>query len=88
MLVCFCYLIFDFFGQLDVLVAPFSKAEQKFLEQIEPKMLVTFAPTGSDLADEIEDLMLETTDQWLAGENLPDNAILQRNPVSTKNTKN
>lgn len=41
--------IFDFFGQLDVLVAPFSKTEQKFLEQIEPKMLVTFAPTGSDL---------------------------------------
>ena len=31
----------------------------------------------SDLADEIEDLMLETTDQWLAGENVPDNAILQ-----------
>ena len=31
----------------------------------------------SDLADEIEDLMLETTDQWLAGENIPDNAILQ-----------
>lgn len=31
----------------------------------------------SDLADEIENLMLETTDQWLAGENVPDNAILQ-----------
>ena len=31
----------------------------------------------SDLADEIEDLMLETTNQWLAGENVPDNAILQ-----------
>jgi len=31
----------------------------------------------SDLADEIEDLMLATTDQWLAGENVPDNAILQ-----------
>ena len=31
----------------------------------------------SDLADEIEDLMLETTDQWLAGENVPDNAVLQ-----------
>ena len=31
----------------------------------------------SDLADEIEDLMLETTDQWLAGENIPDNPILQ-----------
>ena len=31
----------------------------------------------SDLADEIEDLMLETTDQWLTGENVPDNAVLQ-----------
>ena len=31
----------------------------------------------SDLADEIENLMLETTDQWLAGENFPDNPILQ-----------
>ena len=31
----------------------------------------------SDLADEIENLMLETTDQWLAGENIPDNPILQ-----------
>ncbi|MDG3141800.1 endopeptidase [Streptococcus suis] len=30
----------------------------------------------SDLADEIEDLMLKTTDQWLAGENLPDDPIL------------
>lgn len=31
----------------------------------------------SDLADEIENLMLETTDQWLARENIPDNPILQ-----------
>lgn len=31
----------------------------------------------SDLADEIEDLMLETTDQWLAGENVPEDSILQ-----------
>lgn len=31
----------------------------------------------SDLADEIENLMLETTDQWLVGENVPDNAVLQ-----------
>lgn len=31
----------------------------------------------SDLADEIEDWLLETTDQWLAGENLPEDAILQ-----------
>lgn len=30
----------------------------------------------SDLADEIEDLMLKTTDQWLAGEHLPDDPIL------------
>lgn len=30
----------------------------------------------SDLADEIEDLMLKTTDQWLVGENLPDDPIL------------
>ena len=31
----------------------------------------------SDLADEIEDLMLATTDEWLAGKNLPDDSILQ-----------
>ncbi|MGT2923654.1 M13 family metallopeptidase [Streptococcus caviae] len=31
----------------------------------------------SDLSDEIEDLMLATTDQWLAGENLPEDSILQ-----------
>ncbi|MFC3927260.1 M13 family metallopeptidase [Streptococcus caprae] len=31
----------------------------------------------SDLADEIEDLMIETTDQWLAGEDVPEDAILQ-----------
>ncbi|MGT2744499.1 M13 family metallopeptidase [Streptococcus phocae subsp. phocae] len=30
----------------------------------------------SDLSDEIEKLMLETTDAWLAGKNLPDDAIL------------
>lgn len=30
----------------------------------------------SDLADEIENLMLETTDQWLAGKNLPKDEIL------------
>ncbi|MFV8210681.1 M13-type metalloendopeptidase [Streptococcus pluranimalium] len=30
----------------------------------------------SDLADEIEDLMLETTDQWLADKNLPEDEIL------------
>lgn len=30
----------------------------------------------SDLADEIEALMLDTTDAWLAGENIPDDAIL------------
>lgn len=30
----------------------------------------------SDLNDEIEKLMLETTDQWLAGENLPEDPIL------------
>lgn len=30
----------------------------------------------SDLADEIEDLMLKTTDQWLAGEHLPEDPIL------------
>ncbi|VTS42614.1 endopeptidase O [Streptococcus pseudoporcinus] len=30
----------------------------------------------SDLADEIEKLMLETTDQWLEGENLPEGSIL------------
>ncbi|MEN4364151.1 endopeptidase PepO, partial [Streptococcus pyogenes] len=31
----------------------------------------------SDLADEIEALMLDTTDAWLAGENIPDDAILK-----------
>lgn len=30
----------------------------------------------SDLADEIEDLMLATTDEWLAGKNLPEGEIL------------
>lgn len=31
----------------------------------------------SDLADEIELLMLKTTDQWLDGENLPDDPVLK-----------
>lgn len=31
----------------------------------------------SDLADEIEDLMLETTDAWLAGNNVPADSVLQ-----------
>ena len=31
----------------------------------------------SDLADEIEELMLETTDAWLQGKNVPDDSILQ-----------
>lgn len=31
----------------------------------------------SDLSDEIEDLMLETTDKWLAGQDVPDDSILQ-----------
>lgn len=31
----------------------------------------------SDLADEIEELMLETTDKWLAGEDVPTDPILQ-----------
>ena len=31
----------------------------------------------SDLADEIEELMLETTDRWLAGKEHPDDRILQ-----------
>lgn len=37
------------------------------------------ARTGgfSDLNDEIEDLMQETTDKWLAGQDVPDDAILQ-----------
>lgn len=42
--------ILDFFGQLDILVAPFSKSEQKFLEQIEPKLLITSAENASDLS--------------------------------------
>lgn len=41
--------ILDFFGQLDILIAPFSKSEQKFLEQIEPKMLISTKDTASDL---------------------------------------
>ncbi|EMB53669.1 putative peptidase [Streptococcus mutans 11A1] len=31
----------------------------------------------SDLADDIEDLMLETTDKWLDGKDVPDDSILQ-----------
>ena len=31
----------------------------------------------TDLSDEIEKLMLSTTDQWLRGEEVPDDAILQ-----------
>ncbi len=31
----------------------------------------------SDLADEIEDLMLATTDKWLRGEEIPEDSILQ-----------
>ena len=30
-----------------------------------------------DLSDAIEELMLETTDQWLKDENLPENSILK-----------
>ena len=30
----------------------------------------------SDLADEIEELMLTTTDQWLEGKDVPDDPIL------------
>lgn len=41
--------ILDFLGQLDILVAPFGKTEQKFLEQIEPKMLVSFSDSAADL---------------------------------------
>lgn len=41
--------IAEFFGQLDILIAPFSKNEKNFLEQIEPKMLISFSNTGSDL---------------------------------------
>ena len=38
----------------------------------------------SDLADEIEDLMLETTDQWLAGENVPIRCISRLYECSIK----
>lgn len=31
----------------------------------------------SDLADEIEDLMMDKTDAWLAGQDLPEDAVLQ-----------
>lgn len=31
----------------------------------------------SDLSDEIEDLMLATTDQWLSGQNIPEDSVLQ-----------
>ena len=30
-----------------------------------------------DLADEIEELMLATTDKWLAGDDVPDDQVLQ-----------
>ncbi len=53
--------ILDFFGQLDILVAPFSKSEQKFLEQIEPKMLISFAPNAPDLISALGDAIAHST---------------------------
>lgn len=41
--------ILEFFWQIDILIAPFSKTEQKYLEQIEPKMLVSFKENAADL---------------------------------------
>lgn len=41
--------ILDFFGQLDILIAPFSKSEQKLIENIEPRMIVSFSEKSSDL---------------------------------------
>lgn len=41
--------IAEFFGQLDILVAPFSKSEKNFIEQIEPKMLISFSDFAADL---------------------------------------
>ena len=31
----------------------------------------------TDLSDEIEALMLDTTDKWLVGDNVPDDAVLK-----------
>lgn len=41
--------ILDFLGQIDILVVPFSKSEQIFIEQIEPKIIISFSPLASDL---------------------------------------
>lgn len=41
--------IFDFLGNVDILLAPFGKKEQVLLEQIEPKMLVSFGENASEL---------------------------------------
>lgn len=42
--------ILDFFGQLDILLAPFSKSEKKLLEQLEPRMLISFSDASQELA--------------------------------------
>lgn len=39
----------DFLGQLDILIAPFAKSEQKFLEQIEPRLLISYASNAAEL---------------------------------------
>lgn len=41
--------ILDLFGNLDILIAPFSKSEQKLIESIEPRMMISFADNSSDL---------------------------------------
>lgn len=41
--------ILDLFGNLDILIAPFAKSEQKLIESIEPRMMISFAENSSDL---------------------------------------
>lgn len=42
--------VLDFFGQLDILVSPISKGQQKILEQLEPRMLISYSDMASELA--------------------------------------
>lgn len=42
--------ILDFFGQLDILIAPFSREQKSLLDQIEPRMLVAYGEKSGDLA--------------------------------------
>ena len=39
----------DFLGQLDVLVAPIGKKDQKLLDVIEPRLLVAYGPAACEM---------------------------------------